>query len=270
MQNLETHYIHALEQELLLRKQKNSAYSMRAFSKALDVNSGVLSLVLNGKRTPSLEFGQKIAERLNVSPENKQKFLDSIVCAQRKRKLQRVSPAIKKYKVNEAKANELRFKELQNDYYHSVSEWYCFTIFEMTKLKNFSSRPKWIADQLGIGELEVKVAVKRLLNLGFLVEKNGNLEPVEDQLRLTEMYTATSDARRNKQIQIREKSIESIEKDPIETRSMTSMTMCIDVDLLPEARQLIAEFNESMSKLLESGKKDKVYALEVGLFPLTK
>ena len=84
------------------------------------------------------------------------------------------------------------------------------------------------------------------------------------------MYTATSVARRNKQIQIREKAIEAIEEFPIEKRSMTSMTMCIDEELMPEARKLISEFNEAMSKLLESGSKDKVYALEVGLFPLQK
>ncbi|MCO4752896.1 MAG: TIGR02147 family protein [Bacteriovoracaceae bacterium] len=270
MQNVENYYIQALEKELLLRKQKNSSYSMRAFSKSLNVNSGVLSLVLNGKRTPSLEFGEKVAEKLSVDPKGRQHFLDSIVSAQRKRKLQRIPPAIKKYKVNEKALKDLKFKELQNDYYHSVSEWYCFTILEMTRLSEFKSCTKWISKQLGVDELKVKVAIKRLLNLGFLTEENGEYKAVDDQLRLDEMYTATSVARRNKQIQIREKAIESIEEVPIEKRSMTSMTMCIDVDRLPEAKKLISEFNEAMSNLLESGKKDKVYAMEIGLFPLQK
>ncbi len=270
MEQVEKYYIKVLENELLHRKKKNPSYSMRAFSKALGVNSGVLSLVLNSKRTPSLKFGEKIVEKLSVDVEQRQRFIDSIVLAQKKRTLQRVPPAIKKYKVNANDLGKLKFKELQNDYYHSVSEWYCFTIFEMTKLKDFKSCTKWISEQLGVEELKVKVAIKRLVNLGFLEEANGTYKASQDQLRLSEMYTATSVARRNKQIQIREKAIEAIEEFPIEKRSMTSMTMCIDEELMPEARKLISEFNEAMSKLLESGSKDKVYALEVGLFPLQK
>ena len=162
MEQVEKYYIKVLENELLHRKKKNPSYSMRAFSKALGVNSGVLSLVLNSKRTPSLKFGEKIVEKLSVDVEQRQRFIDSIVLAQKKRTLQRVPPAIKKYKVNANDLGKLKFKELQNDYYHSVSEWYCFTIFEMTKLKDFKSCTKWISEQLGVEEL------KKRLRLMFL------------------------------------------------------------------------------------------------------
>ena len=267
MNNKNRSYIRILEEELLRRKEKNSSYSMRAFSKALEVNSGVLSMVLNGKRVPSMELARKIADKLDVCPQTQKMFFDSVVETQRSRNLHRVSPDIKKYKFDSVK--DLKFKQLENDYYHSVSEWYCFTILEMTRLHYFKPSFKWIASQLGISEMEVQIAVKRLLNLGFLEEdSNGGFRAVDEQLRLDSMYTATSQARRNKQKQIREKSIESIENDPIENRSMTSMTMCIDMALLPEARKLISDFNEAMSKLLESGNKEKVYAMEVSLFPL--
>ena len=140
---------------------------------------------------------------------------------------------------------------------------------EMTRLDYFKYSHKWIAGQLGISEIEVKLAIERLLHFGLLtITDKGDLRPCKSELRLEEMYTSTSIARREKQKQIRQKSIQSIDNTSIDKRSMTSMTMCIDMSLIPQAKELISQFNESMATLMESGPKEKVYALEVSLFPL--
>ncbi|MGE3611819.1 MAG: DUF4423 domain-containing protein [Bacteriovoracaceae bacterium] len=271
MDKLNLTYIDILQSELGKRKNKNPLYSMRAFSKSLMMNSGVLSLIINGKRIPSLIIAEQLVNNLNVSQEERKAFIDSVVKAQRGRKLQRVSKSIKKYKFTLEDHSSLKFKKLEEDYYQTVSDWHHFTILEMTQLKDFKSSHKWIAGQLGLTEIDVKLAIERLLNLGLLkMNEEGEYQATDAQRRLDQMYTATSHARREKQKQIRNKAIESIENDPIDKRSMTSMTMCIDVELVAEAKKLIADFNESMCKLLESGKKEKVYALEVSLFPLQK
>jgi uncharacterized protein (TIGR02147 family) len=271
MEKTELSHIHILEAELFKRKEKNSLYSMRAFSKSLGMNSGVLSLIMNGKRIPSLSLAHELVDRLDVDLESKTQFLDSVALAQKGRSLKRVSPAVKKYKFSDALKTDAKVRKLENDYYHMVSDWHYITIVEMTRLTDFKSSFKWIAGQIGITEIDAKIAVERLVNLGLIiVDGEGNFKATDQQLRLDQMYTATSQARRKKQKQIREKSIASIDNDDISIRSMTSMTMCIDVDLLPQAKDLIANFNEAMCQLLESGKKEKVYAMEVSLFPLQK
>jgi uncharacterized protein (TIGR02147 family) len=264
-------HIHILEDELFKRKEKNALYSMRAFSKSLGMNSGVLSLIMNGKRVPSLLQAQGIADRLDINPEKKSLFMDSVALAKKNRTLQRISPDVRKYKFSSAIKADTKFKKLENDYYHMISDWHYVTILEMTRLEGFKSSAKWIAGQLSITEIEAKMAIESLMNLGLLVkDEEGNLKTVDQQFRLEDMYTATSQARRKKQKQIREKAISSIDNDDIAKRSMTSMTMCIDIELMPKAKELIAEFNEAMCKLLESGKKEKIYAMEISLFPLQK
>lgn len=49
----------------------------------------------------------------------------------------------------------------------------------------------------------------------------------------------------------------------------SSMTMAIDCELLPEAKELILNFRRQLMRFLESGKKTEVYKLNIQLFPLT-
>jgi hypothetical protein len=49
---------------------------------------------------------------------------------------------------------------------------------------------------------------------------------------------------------------------------MTTVTMCIDPDLLEEAKKRIDDFNDSLCAFLESGKRKEVYTMEIGLFSL--
>ena len=70
------------------------------------------------------------------------------------------------------------------------------------------------------------------------------------------------------QKELREKAIQSLLTDPIEKRSMTSITMAIDPDKLSEARKYIDEFQEKLASHLESDEKKQVYQLTVSLFPI--
>ena len=82
--------------------------------------------------------------------------------------------------------------------------------------------------------------------------------------------SVTTPILRQAQKALRLKVIESLENDPIEVRSMTSMSMAIDPEKLPEARRLIEEFQEKLSTFLESENKERAYQLPISLFPLDK
>ena len=58
-----------LQNELLLRLKKNSNYSIRAFAKALEIESSSLSQIINGKRPLTLKMCQRLGKRLGLSPD---------------------------------------------------------------------------------------------------------------------------------------------------------------------------------------------------------
>ena len=51
---------------------------------------------------------------------------------------------------------------------------------------------------------------------------------------------------------------------------MTSMTMAIDVDRLPEAREVITKFRRELCALLENGEQTRVYNLGIQLYPVSE
>ncbi len=63
-----------LLQRLEDSKARNSSFSLRAFAQRLDLSSGALSEVLNGKRPLSIAIKKRIAPKLLLSPQEELEF----------------------------------------------------------------------------------------------------------------------------------------------------------------------------------------------------
>src|SRR5579862_226766 len=92
-------YQHYLKEELARRCEKNPSYSLRAFAKACHLSPGELSQVLSGKRIPSYKVAQKILAGLDLSPQEKSQFLNSLAHTHQTRGLKKVSRAFKNMKL---------------------------------------------------------------------------------------------------------------------------------------------------------------------------
>lgn len=68
-----------LREDLLLRKQKNASYSLRAFARDLHVSQSILSFIFNGKRKMTLNLAERICLHLALTQVEKQMFLESVV-----------------------------------------------------------------------------------------------------------------------------------------------------------------------------------------------
>jgi len=207
----------------------------------------------------------RLGLHLRLSSAATKRLLNSVAVLQSERKLKRRDP-----KVMEFLTKNPRFKNprvIDIELFQIISDWYHAAILELSFLEEFCADPDWIAKQIGISKLDAKLALARLLEAGLLKEIEGRLVKTNDHIELDDP-DRTSKARRAKQKQIRMKAVESIDKDPVEKRYMTTISMAIDPDLLPEARRRIDEFNDSLSAFLESGKRKQVYAMEIGIFPL--
>lgn len=233
-----------LQDELDRRIEKNPRYSLRAFALALGLHAPSLSHIIRGKRNPSPRQINRILKSLNLTKEEKNNILS---LAER----------------------ENKYSQVSMDQFALISEWHHWAILELMSVKNFQKNPVWIARSLGITTHEVEVALDRLKRLKMIqVEEDGRwTSPATTTLGSVD----TSSAHRCYQKNALKQAIQSIDKDPAEIRSNTSLVFSIAMVDLPKIRQIIDEFEVKLAAIVESNPvRDEVYQLKVALFPLSR
>lgn len=248
-----------LHAEFCKRREKNPAYSLRAFGKFLKISPSRLSEVLSDKRLMTSNQGARIAERLAYSPEMKKKFLE---CIEQSRGVTRGQV------IFEASIECREYRQMQMDSFHLIADWYHFAILSLMETRSFKSDVQWIARRLGISIMEARQAAVRLKRLGFLVEVNGKWKAVSKDLATSN--EVSSAALRKSHRQTLEQALTALEEVPLDQRDVTSISMAIDVNKLPAAKKMIQKFRRSLSVFLESGSQTEVYNLNVQLLPVTK
>lgn len=239
-------------QNLLQEKTKrNPQFSLRAFARLVEVSPAVLSRILNGKRKMTFALAVRIADALKMGPMERETLYSFYLSE------------------TDRPRTDSAGKELTIDCFNAMKEWYHYGITQLLYVENFREDNKWIAKILGISELEAKLAIERLVRLEILDrDENGKL--FRTATHLTTSTDVASSGIRHFQKQILEKSIESLERDPLMERDITSITIAINEDKIEEAKKEIKKFRMKMSEFLSEGSKTRVYNLGVHLIPLSK
>lgn len=252
-----------LLEELEVRCNRNSRYSLRAFARFLGLTPSRLSEIMNRRSGLSRELAEKMAKRLDFNKQEIEIFCDLVESEHAR------SPAKRQFaKLKLQKYVTPEYGQLQLDAFKAISDWYCFPILELTKLKTFKNNENWIAKALDITPTEAKAAIERLQRLNLLELKDGKLVP-------TENFTATpndipSDAIKKAHQQLLEKAIASLFLQPIEKRDYSAVVMGIEPRRLPEAKALIKDFRRNFTRLLSESESNKdVYCLSMQFFNLT-
>lgn len=243
-----------LENLLAEKIKKNPQFSLRAFARMVDVSPAVLSRVLSGKRKLTFNLAVRIADSLVLGPYEREQLYSFYLSN---------TPADVDDRQNKKE------KELSIDCFNAMKEWYHYGITQLLYLSTFRDDPKWIARMLAISELEAKLAVDRLIRLEILDrDESGKLYRTATHLSTT--TDIASSGIRHFQKQILEKSIASLEGDDILERDITSITIAINEERIPEAKAEIKKFRLKMSEFLSTGEKNRVYNLGIHLIPLSK
>ena len=240
-------------QNLLEEKtKKNPQFSLRALARMVEISPAVLSRVLNGKRKLTFSLAVRIADALKMGPMERETLYSFYVSSQ-----------------EQMPSEDVKVRELSIDCFNAMKECYHYGITQLLYTENFREDHKWMAKILGISELEVKLAVERLLRLEILDrDENGKL--YRTSTHLTTSTDIASAGIRYFQKQILEKSIESLERDPLNERDITSITIAINEDKIEEAKKEIKKFRMKMSEFLSQGERTRVYNLGIHLIPLSK
>ncbi len=239
-----------LRQHYLDRRQKNKAYSRRAFARDLGIGSGRLSEYMSRKRKASAPTLLSLVEHLEPTRAKAQKILH-LACD----------------KSSQLDRKRLEAYRLSDDQFTMISEGVHFAILSLMTTKNFEFNTKTIATKLKYDSAKISEAWERLERLGFVSFRDDEWHLSYPSLTTSEDISSVGLRRAHREIlKMAEKSLDTV---PVNLREITSATMAIDPKNLPAAKRLIREFRDKLVALLENGDRQEVYELEIGLFPHT-
>jgi uncharacterized protein (TIGR02147 family) len=237
-------------------------YSMRAFSRDLDLSPSFLSDLLQGKKKVSIDRAMGISQKLGWSWRESQVFLQTAQLAQAKSA--RARRFIRK-ELDDSISHLGSFKALKLGQFSLISSWYYLAIIELSEIPHFSIEPKWIAKRLGIDLNMATSAIALLLSKQFII-----LSPEGQWVK-----NINASVKDSPSIEIQKfhrqhllNAMEALEKQKFHNRHFSGVTMAVNPEKMPEALNLIREFRARMNALLESGPKEKVYHLAIQLFQL--
>jgi transcriptional regulator with XRE-family HTH domain len=238
-----------LQKEFTDKCRNNPRYSLRSFSRLLETDPSSVSQILSGKRRVSRKAIEKICGRLSVPPEVHRRLMEG-----------------------EPLPNAVRTASLHvlsADAFAVIADWYHYAILELTLTVGFKSDSRWIARKLSITPAEAAIAVDRLERLDLLRRHCGRLVKSDDTLT-NYREGLTAPALREFQRQVLTKALQAVDFTPGEEKDITSMTMAVNVDLLPEARRRTKAFRRELCDFLMQGPRTKVYNLAVQLYPVSQ
>jgi uncharacterized protein (TIGR02147 family) len=245
----------------------NSNYSLRSFAKDLEMPSSNLSSVISGKQGLSKESAFKIAEKLRIKGSEKERFIDLVLASDARSKKEKVLAAARL-----RKRDLLDKKELQEDYFKLISEWYYYAILELITIEDFESDHSWISEQLGIGLSETDQAMDRLIRLGLVLLDGNRYQSTGAQLDTT--YDIPSFYIKKHNAQILNKATNAIVDQDIEKRELSTLTIAIGSEDIDFVKKKIRDFRKNLDKeIMERTKKKgagKVYCLAIQFFDLLK
>lgn len=256
-------YRQYLKDELDRRVHVNPQYSLRAFSRDIEIAPQTLSMVINGKKNISSEVAIEIARKLGLSNEELSYFHDLVELSQAKTENLR---EVIKYRLTKYEENK-SYRTIQEDVFKIISDWFHYAILELTYTKDFKSDPVWIARRLGIPPHDARLAIERMLNLELLEETTKSLEKTE--VNIASSNEIPSAAIRKFTSQLLEKAVIALDEQSVEKRDFGTMTMAIDPKKIPEAKKMIRKFRRELTGYLEAGDRTEVYALCTQFFSLS-
>lgn len=250
-----------MQEDLVNAQSRNPGYSLRAFSRRIGLYSSTVSEILNGRRQITRKMAERILRGLGTAPDQASQLLEAL-SYKSSRQSESGSSSL-------SSGQTLKYTQIKMDQFHVISDWYYFAILSLADCEVFQGEPEWIADRLGIKAQDARVALERLERLEMLVrDQKGRLCPTGKQFKTSEDIANIS--LRKRHYQNLELARHSLERDSVEEREFTFITMAVDPRRMTEMKKRIREFRDLFCHEFESGRRKEVFKMCIQLFPLTE
>ena len=243
-----------LQRQLLEIRKKNPQFSTRAYAKKLGMSSGAMTEILNGSRPVSKKIAERISAKLSLDPMQRAQVMKDYITTANKKNVSK---------------EQIEYLKISMDQFAMMSEWYYFAILSMMQTQGFESSAAFVAERLGLPLSTAEKAIERMIRLGVVtVEKNGTWVRTQGGHRTTDDLTNISIQKNH--FQTLELAKKALEERPVEERDYTSLTLPLDYQDLPEAKQMIRKFqNDLHQRFNRDHQPQEVFRIAMQLFPLT-
>lgn len=254
-------YREILIEEYSRRRLRNPAYSLRAFARDLDVTYSRLNEALNKKTGLSAKQAEKIATKLGFTKKEKEIFVTQILSQHARSKVEK---RVASEKLQDF-SKDLKGKALDAQTFEILSNWYNYSILELTRLPNFKYDIQWISKKLGITETEAKNAIAKLIKIGML-KKEGQTVRADSEFYFSSDGIPSTGLKTYHEQNL-ERAKQALFLQAVDQRDFSSITMAVDKDNIPQVAQLIKKFRRDLSNLLESTEnKNSIYMISIQYF----
>lgn len=229
------HLPSVLQNEYMLRRSRNSAYSKRAFAKSLNISSGALIELMEGRRKASPKLVQRLFDKIGY--------------------LTQPQEMLEKRDV------------LPLEKFEMISQIVHFHILNLLKTKKHPGTTQEIAKRLSISETTATESLNRLKKLG-LVEKNRSGKWVRLATNIETPEHILSRAIQRAHREALQKAEVALDLPP-EERDFTLVVMSASADQMPLIRKKIRAFQDELDELCAQGSCEEVYQINVQFFPVS-
>lgn len=264
----ETSFRQILNQEFLRRRDRNAAYSLRAFARDINISPSRLCEVIGGKHRLSRPLALKISRSLGWNKDEAHAFCDLVDLENPRNTAVRNAA---KSRVAKRAASRLGTR-IKDEVFTFISDWHHAAIVAYQAIDAHLGDYRRLAAVFKIHPLAAQQAVERLERLGLI---KPDLKAKDGSFVLSDNFICTSDdvpseAIKKAHRQLLEKAQQALEQ-PFEQRTFDSLILAVDTARLPEAKQRLAEFyREFFSEFDAGATKTEVYCLSTQFFKLSE
>ena len=240
------------------RTQRNSAYSLTAFARDLNIGVSTLSMILNKKRGLSFKSATRIANLLGFCEIEKKTFLSSVLFYS-----SRLQPIREQNHSSDPLPKNISPKGLPFNL-----NWRHLALREMVALPHFEYRAEWLAEKLSLSEENALAIWNDCLQSSLIVLNDEGKFCASEHLVFGEQ--GPSQTIRTLHKDLLNKAIEKIDL-PFSERSLSVVLITVSERQYDEVKRLVSNFNTEMSRAIKINDletKDRVLCVGTQIFSL--
>lgn len=247
--------------------EKNPSYSARAFARDINLSPAYVSMILNGKKKLSLDRAEQISNFIGMKGQKKNSFLKAVALSSV------ASESWSSLRVQNLLGSKEIIRDvfpLEADRFQFFSNWYHVAILDLVTCNNFKNDIPWISSRLKISPSVAACALDRLIRLGLLEKKGRSLVKIKSHVSVpTKKSLSYVRSFHSQMIDKAKQNLNSSGENEFQSREISGITMAVNPDHIPLAKEKIKEFKKEISKILTEGSCTEVFQMNIQLFPLT-
>ena len=249
------------------KRKKTPFFSYRFFGRKVGVDPGNLVKILQGKRNLS-EAGIKRFIHYAQFSGREAKYFETLVQF-KKAKKERENKILFEKLMAIQRIDPYRLESAQYEFYR---EWYHTVVLALLNVFDFKGDCKALADRTRprISAKQARESIALLLKLNLVrKEAGGKFVPTNNVLTTGKDWKSI--AIRTFQRQSIGMALEALERFAPEERDISTVSIAVAKDDMEEIKRVTSEYRRTVLQIASASEKpDRVYQLNVQLFPLSK